>query len=128
MPKITTADCRNFLVNDPETQRIVQGRYDLSECGDSEPEEVAYFNKVLRDAKNSKRWKRQRKYKVGGRVDEEQGSDYGDDFSVKLCQQRFGVDPRGGVIREFWLEDTDHVTVALLEKDGKLYCIDDLSD
>lgn len=130
MTKITTADCRKFLTTDPKVQDVVQGRYDIVECEVDDPEEIKYFNKVLKDAKIPKRWKRRTKYKIGSETDRMGGdvgggSDYANSDYIK---QSIGFDPVGGVIREFWLEGTDHVTVAILEKDGVLTLVDDLSD
>jgi len=126
--KITTADCRKFLVSDPEVQGVVEGRYDMDDA-DLDPfddaEEIVFFSKVLENGKNPKKWKRVRKYNVGSKTDTDEGCNFADNEFVK---QMRGVDPTGGVVREFWLEDTDHVTVAILEKDGKLYYLDDLSD
>jgi len=134
MAKITTADCRKFLAEHPEVQQHVRGRYDPEEdYGEGSDDYIKELEQICRNGANPKKWKRNTKYKVGSEIDREGGDcggggDFGNDFAVKYCLEEFGVDPRGGVIREFWLEGTDHITYALLEKDGKLYIVDDLSD
>ena len=130
MSKITTADCRKWLAADPQVQKIVADSSGHSDyLAGREPLSSVEMTWVT-NGKNPKKWKRRGKYNVGSKTDTDGGidcggCDFGDNEFVK---QETGVDPTGGVIREFWLEDTDHVTIALLEKDGQLYYLDDLSD
>lgn len=134
---LSTADCRKFLATNPGVLKLVRDRvgYDpspaawLAQC-DGDAQEVAFFQGWLNNAANPKKWKRRAKYGIGSKTDREGGNsgggcDYGEGDYVR---QSHGVDPAGGVVREFWLEDTDHITLALLEKNGALTVIDDLSD
>ena len=126
MSKITTADCRNFLASDPTVQRIIHERA-------ADAVEIAYSDKVISNGKNPKRWKRITKYKVGSKTDLEGGElgggmGYSHPDQVKYVIRECGVDPTGGVVRDFWLEETDRVTISLLEKEGQLYFLEDLSD
>lgn len=129
MPKITTADCRNWLVASPKVQQLIRDRTGTTD-GDPDPDAAQW----IAWGKNPKKWKRNCKYKVGSKTDLEGadsgagGGGYGDAEGVEMTKQFCGVDPTGGVIRNFWLEGTDHVTIAVLEKDGNLYLLEDLSD
>lgn len=125
--KITTADCRNFLVAHTDIQREVAGRYDPADY-QGDPVYQAEMRQIVANGKNPKKWKRQRKYKVGSKADLESASPAGDEFGISFTKKNLGVDPTGGTIREFWLEDTDHITIAVLELNGVLYFLDDLSD
>ena len=132
---LSTADCRKWLATDPKIQQLVKDRvgYDpnpaswLAQC-DGDAQEVAFFQGWVNNAANPKKWKRQRKFNVGSKVDLESGAPTGDTAGIAFIKQTAGVDPTGGVVREFWLEDTDHITLAILELNNNLYLIDDLSD
>lgn len=128
MGKITTADCRKWLASNQKVQRTVWERYcpDEADCAQEKQE----YLKVIATGKVPKNWKRNTKYKVGSKTDIDGGDsggglNYGNNPYVIQCA---GVDPTGGVIREFWLDGTDHVTIAVLEKDEQLYFLEDLSD
>ena len=121
---LSTADCRNWLVADVQTQKIVadnSGHTDY--LAGREPLADVQMTWVT-NAKLPKKWKRVTKFKVGGKFDKE---NHGWDTN-EYAEQQIGKPLAGGVIREFWLEDTDHVTIAILELSGKLYFLDDLSD
>jgi len=120
MSKITTADCRQFLATDPQTQALVRNRYDVSYC--DEAEEATAYRAVHAASQVPKNWIRRVKYKAGGKADMEGG-----DTGGGSC---YGETPAyaGGMIREFRLDPDTEIAVALLEKDGKLVVIDDLSD
>lgn len=130
MNKLSTEDCRKFLVTDPSVQAIVKKHCNISDYDPVvDSEQISYCQKTAQAAQNPRRWRRQAKYGVGSKRDLEGGGmAYGDDFGVDCVLKTLGVDPRGGVVREFWLEHTDHITVVLLEKAGKLFLLDDLSD
>jgi len=122
--KITTADCRNWLVADARVQEIVADRSGYSDyLSGAEPKSSVQMTWVT-DGKNPAKWKRQAKYKIGSKTDLDR-LDYANDERVVQCA---GVDPTGGTVRTFWLENTDHVTIDILELSGKLYFLDDLSD
>lgn len=129
MSKVTTADCRNFLVSNAEVQHHVRDRYDPTDC-DNDKNYRRELEQICRNGANPRKWKRNIKYKVGSKVDRE-GGDRGGGLSYcdnEFVERDLGVDPTGGTVREFWLEGSDHITYALLEKDGKLFLLDDLSD
>jgi len=122
---LTTADCTKFLTTDAEIQKMVRERYEehLEELDEDEVEERAHYTKLIANSSNPKKWKRRNKYSVGSKIDIEGGNgEYGG--------LDYGQNPdyAGGIIRIFWLEDTDNLTLALLEKDGQLKVVDDLSD
>lgn len=132
MTKITTADCRKFLATDANAQALVQNRYDISCADPNEPEETEFYRKVHVAAQKTKNWLRRTKYKIGSKTDTH-GSDCGcyggsDYANTDWKIQQLGFDPTGGVVREFNLEPDTEIVIALLEKDGKLFVLDDLSD
>ncbi len=109
---MTTAQCRDWLVSNSQIQQLVRDR-----CHGDDDIWIQW-------GQDKKRWKRQRKYNIGSATDKE-WYNYGNNTFV---EKMLGVDPIGGAVREFWLQGTDHVTVAILEKDGVLYFLEDLSD
>lgn len=116
---MNTAELKQFLATNAEVQRMIQERYDLGEYEDNAPaEEIAHHEKVVRDAKDPKKWKRVRKYNVGSVTEMGVGDDIAHVYPHLI----------GGVVREFWLDGTDHVTFLLVEKDGDIKLVDDLSD
>lgn len=131
MTKITTADCRKFLASDQKAQALVQERYDVSCADPNEPEETEFYKTVHKSAQSPRNWRRRAKYKVGSKADmgDGQGEGGGYEFATNTyARERAGIDPTGGVIREFNLEPDTEIVIALLEKDGKLFVFDDLSD
>ena len=122
MSKLTTADCTKFLATDPKIQQLAKDRYDWDN-DDYDDESRKYAAKVIIDAADPKKWKRRNKYKIGSKADMDGGAG-------EYSGMRYGENPEyaGGIVRIFWLQDSDHITVALLELDGKLKLIDDLSD
>lgn len=125
--KITTADCRNFLVTDPKVKQIVEDRSGHTDAANGDESWSDVQTQWVTDSKNPKKWKRQTKHKVGSKK-ASVVLDYGTPENAAFCKQQIGVDPTGGVIRTFWLEGTDHITIAILEVNGTLYLLDDLSD
>ncbi len=121
MTKLTTADIQNWLASNREVQLIVESRF--GDPVDGDPEWNAYCHKSTHDATIPKKWVRQRKYSVGSPTDMETGIRLGEG----LLSQPL-LDLTNGVVREFWLKDTDHVTVLTVEKNGKIVFIEDLSD
>ncbi len=131
MTKITTADCRKFLATDSVTQELVKSRYDVS-CADSnEPGEAEFYEAVCKSAQSPRNWRRRAKYKVGSKADMGDGAGEGGGYEFatnSYVHDRIGFNPEGGVVREFNLDPDTEIVVALLEKDGKLLVLDDLSD
>lgn len=124
MAGLSTADCRNWLVADAQTQQLVADNSGHSDyLSGAEPLSSVQMTWVT-NAKKPGKWKRQHKYKVGSQADKD-NLGYDDPWFANYLKLPTLV---GGVIRIFWLEDTDHVTVSLLELNGKIYFLDDLSD
>lgn len=116
MPEMRTADIQKWLATDLGIQKLVAERLP-NDPGD-DPDFAAYVAKARKDSANPKKWVRRRKYKVGSDTD-----------SLKLGEPLPGTpDLTGGIVREFWLRDTDHVTVLTVEKDGKIVFFEDMSD
>jgi hypothetical protein len=132
---LSTADCRKWLSTDAKVQQLVKDRvgYDpnpaifLAQC-ENNPQEVAFWTTWITNGANPKKWKRQSKCKVGSKTDLASWHPVGDAEGIAYAKQSLGVDPTGGILRNFWLEDTDHITVSILEVGGQLYLYDDLSD
>lgn len=122
MKKLSTADCTRFLTTNSEVQQLVKDRYDWDN-DDYDKENREYARRILIDATNPKKWKRRNKYIIGSKTDMDGGVGI-------YSGMRYGENTKytGGILRIFWLEDTDHITVALLELNGNLKVIDDLSD
>lgn len=141
MKKLTTADCQNFLASNKEIQDLIETtRYDFSEIDEGSDEEDStgytdYLIRVNKDRRNPKKWVRTRKYKVGSTTDTELGLNLASYEELKKDKQYFSYeifskipDLTGGIVREFWLRDTDHITILLVEKDGEIVYFEDLSD
>lgn len=64
--KITTEDCRRWLVESDEAQQLVRDR-----CGVTDGEPYDDADDWIRWGQTPKKWKRTRKYKVGSNADEE---------------------------------------------------------
>lgn len=128
MSKLTTADVQKFLATDPNVQRIVrEDRCGIAPDGTPDADDDGTFLKWAKDATDPKKWVRRRKYSVGSKTDMEEGIQLGDGFQALDPKDR-PPDLTGGIVREFWLRDTDHVTILTVEKDGKIIFIEDLSD
>lgn len=129
MGKLTTSDIQKFLATDPEIQRLVQqDRCGMQDDGTFEDGDLdSPYKKWVEDAKNPKKWVRQRKYNVGSETDMEEGIQLGENFATLDPKDR-PSDLTGGIVREFWLRDTDHITILTVEKDGKIIFTEDLSD
>jgi hypothetical protein len=109
-------DIKKYLATDELIQHRIEARYETSDLDKNDPDEaelIKEYSLIINKAKNASNWKRIRKYKWGGSKDH---IFYDDD---KL---------QGGVVREFWLEDTDHITVAVIEVNNKIVTTEDLSD
>jgi len=115
--KLTTDDCRKWLAASPVIKKLVKDR-----SGVSDGEEDALTEWVI-DAADPKKWTRQSKVKVGSKTDKDD-MNYADPFFAN----QLGFPLTGGVVRTFWLKGTDHVTVSILELNGSLHFLDDLSD
>lgn len=118
---LSTADCRNWLSTNPKIQQLVS---DNSGVSDGE----VYHAQWVVDAKKPNKWKRQSKHKVGSKLDLANSCPVGDIEGIKVVKSLLGIDPTGGVLRNFWLEATDHITLQVLELNNQLYLLDDLSD
>lgn len=129
MAKLTTSDIQKFLATNSEIQRLVQeDRCGMRPDGSFEDEDSeSPYKKWVEDAKNPKKWVRQRKYKVGSEMDMDVGLRLGEGFSSLSPEDR-PPDLTDGIVREFWLRDTDHITILTVEKDGKIVFTEDLSD
>lgn len=128
---LSTNDCRNWMASDPAIQNLIKERVGFDpnpavflEICDNDPQEVACFNKWITDGANPKKWKRMSKFKIGGKHDQE---NHGYDKSAFIRQQ-LGFDPAGGIVREFYLEDTDRISARILEHNGKLYLLEETCD
>lgn len=117
---------KRYLTLNVVVQKIVAGRCGLldMEHEEFEPEEIAYVEKIVSNGKNPKKWKRMRKYKIDSPANE---------IYVRWDKQKEKHIPEpeltGCTVREFYLEDTDHVTIALITNDeGEVIMMDDLSD
>jgi hypothetical protein len=119
--KLKTADCRQWLATSDEIQNLVKDRYGwlddektlLEMCG-HEQDEVDYINNIVAQAAKPKNWKRQRKFKLGSETDQNE------------CGYSY-LFPGEGVVRQFNLRDTE-IAVMILEQNGKLSYLNDLSD
>ena|ERR1019366_10239676 len=116
MSKLTTAQIQEWLTTDPEIRELVLNRFGVDE-GEDMSEYTEYCRESLINSRKPKKWKRLRKYTVGSPTDAENCLSLEDYPELT-----------GGIVREFWLRGTDHVTVQLVEKDGKIVFIEDLSD
>ena len=113
-------DCKRFLCLNVKVQEIVAGR-----CGAADMEnevldqyEIDYIKKITDNGRNPKKWKRVSKFKIGSKADMDD-REYG----------RWYPEYVGCTAREFYLEDTDHVTILLITNDaGEMVMMDDLSD
>jgi len=124
MTKLKTDDCRNWLATDSGIQQLVKDRYGwdadqavLLERCDYDQGDVDYINDSVKKGIIPKNWKRQAKYTAGSKRDMEYRQ-YG--------SSQYGS-PTAGIIREFSLDGTE-ILVVILEKDGVLSFLDDLSD
>jgi len=115
---LTTDDCQKFLSTNSDIQKLVQGRYDPEEWDDKR-----HCLIIRKNAANPKKWVRQQKYNVGSPTDLDKL-----DLLQLLKDSKGAPDITGGVVREFWLKDTDHITILLVEKDDKIVFTEDLSD
>lgn len=113
MGKLTTADIQQILATEPRYLKLLREQYDSADWKSA--------NKLQRDAINPKKWTRKIKYLVGSKTDK-MGSDAGG--GLMLCET---PSLAGGIVREFLLKDTDHV-MLLVEKDGKIVYVEDMSD
>lgn len=107
---MNTESIRQWLATDPRILQIVRDRSGVSD-GEADEETAVW----VEWAQNPKRWVRRSKMRVGSAA----------------WQERFGYllgDITSGVAREFWLRDTDHVTILLIEQSGSIAHIEDLSD
>ncbi len=97
---MNTKDCKRFLTTDPEVQRLVSDR----------------LGGVREIAKKTKNWKRHRKYKVT-----QTDLDFMLHPNKNCCL--------GGSAREFYLDGVEEdILILLIEVDGKIELVDDLSD
>lgn len=121
MSKLKTEDCRNWLATDPGIQQLIKDRYGwdpdpvaMFEMCEDDQDEVDYVNSIIKCAAKPGKWKRYSKYNLGSARDK--------DFRnyAEICKGK-------GVVREFNLADTE-VSVVILEQDGKLSFLDDMSD
>ena len=128
MAELRTADVQQFLATNVEIQEIVLSRAGLldgalliaEQAGDQE--EIAYLNKIGKDGKNPKKWKRMSKFKVGSNTDKN---------FLQLCEltpeMLGGKDLTGGIVRIFQLGE-ESIVVLTVEKDGKIVFIEDVGD
>lgn len=109
-------ELKRYLTLNQEVQQIVADRSGATdmEHEELEPEEIAHIEKVIANGRNPKKWKRMSKFTVGGPSDEIFGSYY--------------PDWKGCIAREFYLEDTDHITIYLITRDDSVIAIEDYSD
>jgi hypothetical protein len=121
MSQLKTADCRKWLATDDDIQNLVKDRYgwsdnieDMLEMCDNDQDEIDQINDVVAQAAKPKNWKRYTKFKLGSETDQK-NCDYGLLF------------PGEGVVRQFNLDDTE-IAVMILEQNGKLSFLNDLSD
>ena len=110
---MTTEDCRQYLITNWSPK--IKAQYEEVDPVATE-EDKKYSQKVIKDAFNPKKWKRVMKYNVGSNTDQEN------------CD--YGSDPKyvGGVVRAFYLQGTDHITINLIEKDGQIIADEDMGD
>jgi hypothetical protein len=123
---VKTAEIQQFLATDPRIQRIVRGRVGQNDDGswdeDSPPD--CDTAKWPDRAKNPKKWVREWKLTYGSKAwIEKKDHVYG-----TFTKTQLGFDPVGAVVRRFWLRDTDHISIEVWERDGKIVFIDDVSD
>jgi len=127
--KLSTADCKRFLA------QIMPAKVDAMMVKDT-PEYLLGCQKAVAAAGHASKWKRIGKYGIGSNTDTDGadnasgdfygGSDYAE--SAQDCYQ-LGFDPKGGTVREFRLShEEDDIAVALLELNGDLFFLADLSD
>lgn len=100
---MTSDEIKKFLTTDPRVLQAVDARYE-------EGDEVREF------ARTASKWKRRTKYAVGSDAD---GNYYDAIENGRL---------KGGVVRVFELSGSDGAAVAVVEKNGKVVYVDDLSD
>jgi hypothetical protein len=118
---VKTEDCRQWLASNSEIQQLVKDRYGwdddpiaLLEMCDFDQEEVEFIKNIVRLAAEPGNWKRTRKYNLGSETDKENR-----DYSLSH--------PGEGVVRNFELKNSE-VEVVILEQDGQLQFLDDMSD
>lgn len=109
-----STELKKYLTEDARVQEIVAGR-----CGALYPEELEegereYADQIVANGKNPKKWKRMSKFTVGGPSDEMFGEYY--------------PQWKGCIAREFYLEDTDHVTIILITRNDNIIAVEDFSD
>lgn len=121
MAELRTEDCQKFLTTDPAIAQLVRDRLGLTDdpqLSDYDQEWRTYAYKAMKDAGKPKKWKRVGKVKLGSKTDLENMN-----FAEIWPQYA-----DGGIARTFWLQDTDHITVVLVEYEGKIVAMDDVSD
>jgi hypothetical protein len=118
-----TEDIQQWLATDPEIQQLVQERVGMLPDGTWEEDDIDPEMKSWVDrAKNPKMWVRRTKMKIDSPAWKNQSPMSAKDFGIT------GVDVSGAITREFWLRDTDHITILTFEKDEKIVLIEDYSD
>lgn len=119
---LSTEDCQAYLV-EHFAQRALD-RYSLEDAEDADPEWKKDIEKIHANAKNPKMWKRVTKFNVGSKTDMEGGGGHYTGMRFGECKEY-----KGTICRIFYLEGTDHITIGLFEKDGKILdAHEDLSD
>lgn len=118
--KLSTADCQKYLVDkyakDIREMYMEDGVDELSD----------YSKKIIANAANPKKWKRMTKYTVGSDIDKgEKECAPGGYGGMNYCD--YGK-YAGGIVRTFYLDETDHITYNLIEVDGQIVGEDDCSD
>jgi hypothetical protein len=117
--QMTTADCRKYII----ANLLAQVDHRLGPSMGLPPAEVQWHARVRQSAATPTKWKRRIKYNVGSKVDIE-GSD-GIGGGLDFAQQPA---LHGGVVREFFLDDSDGICFALVEKNSAIVHVEDLCD
>lgn len=122
---LSSKDCTDFLVNSPVIQELVRDRCGILPDGSfdeaPDPEMQIEYQSWVQNGKNPKKWKRVMKYNLGSPTDMEH-------FQYSEIWPQYTRGPHTAVVRHFWLDGTDHITVALIEYNNQIVEWDDLSD
>lgn len=85
--------------------------------------EIKHFQCMVTAARDPQNWKRRIKYKVGSTTDRDGGGD-GGGMDLMSDYPQFS----NAICREFWLDGSDGVSIVLVEHNGQIVHVKDLSD
>jgi len=102
------------------------------------PEYAKEADKTIAASRLPQNWIGLAEYEVGSEADktgnmieheEEEHYTGGSNYEEQFWAQSIGLKSlAGGIVYEFWLEETEHITVAIIELNGKFHFLDDRGD